>query len=87
MNLDEILFVEEPIEYLERLHPLIRTVVERLKRGDWSFGHAGQHIGIGTSWCPSRPHHHHDEFCWPPTILELQAAGIDPKTFQIRKRG
>ena len=61
-------------------------VVERLKGGDWSFGHAGRHHGIGSEDCPRELHHHHDEFCSRPTLRELLAAGIDPNEFQLRSR-
>ena len=62
------------------------SVVKRLKMGDWSFGHAGRHHGIGTKDCPRELHHHHDEFCSTPTNEELLAAGIDPKEFKARSR-
>ncbi len=61
-------------------------VVARLRSGDWSFGHDGQHHGIGTPDCPRELHHHHDEFCTRPTLAELRAAGIDPATFKARSR-
>lgn len=61
-------------------------VVERLKSGDWSFGHAGKHHGKGTKDCPRRLHHHHDEFCLRPSNAELRAAGIEPKDFKSRSR-
>lgn len=56
--------------------------IERLKMGDWSFGHDG----IGTDECPKWPHHHHDIFCKLPTVDELQAAGINPNDFKARSR-
>lgn len=62
------------------------NVVARLKQGDHSFGHAGRHHGVGTPECPRELHHHHDEFCIPPTISELVLAGIDPNTFEQRSR-
>lgn len=61
-------------------------VVEKLKRGDWQFGHAGRHIGDGTEECPRTYHHHHDAFCLLPSLQELMAAGIDPKKFTPRSR-
>lgn len=60
--------------------------INRLETGDWSFGCGGTHRGNGTEDCPKRRHHHHDEFCAQPTILELQAAGIDPSKFRPRSR-
>lgn len=66
------------------LNPL---VVERLKSGDWSFGHDGFHNGNGTEECPFERHHHHDEFCMRPTIQELIAAEIPPKDFKPIRRG
>ena len=60
--------------------------IRRLKMGDWSFGHAGQHRGIGTDDCPKTLHHHHDQFCRMPNILELMAAGIHPNEFKVRSR-
>ena len=60
--------------------------VYRLASGDWSFGHAGRHHGIGTQDCPMELHHHHDEFCSLPTVTELRQAGIDPKEFRVRSR-
>ena len=61
-------------------------VVERLRSGDWSFGHAGRHQGNGSPDCPRTLHHHHDEFCHLPTKAELITAGIDPKVFKARSR-
>lgn len=61
-------------------------VVERLKMGDWSFGHAGMHCGVGTEECPKTLHHHHDEFCMRPTRAELIAAGINPRYFRMKSR-
>lgn len=61
-------------------------VVERLKMGDWSFGHAGRHHGNGSPGCPRELHHHHDEFCTTPTDAELRAAGIDPHDFRATSR-
>lgn len=61
-------------------------VVQRLKSGDWSFGHSGRHVGNGTEDCPRIPHHHHDEFCSLPTPAELRAAGIKLKDFKARSR-
>jgi hypothetical protein len=61
-------------------------VVEKLKRGDWQFGHAGRHHGNGSPDCPRELHHHHDEFCAWPTVEELKAAGIDPNEFRPRSR-
>ena len=61
-------------------------VVERLLRGDWSFGHDGNHYGIGTKNCPKELHHHHDEFCRMPSLAELAAAGIPPENFKAWKR-
>lgn len=60
--------------------------IDRLKMGDWSFGHAGRHHGVGTEDCPRHLHHHHDEFCALPTIKELRTAGIDPNNFRARSR-
>ena len=60
--------------------------VRRLKSGNWQFGHAGRHRGNGTKDCPVTEHHHHDEFCYPPTRFELQQAGIDPKEFKVQSR-
>ena len=60
--------------------------IEKLKRGDWQFGHAGRHRGTGAPDCPRDSHHHHDEFCDLPTDEELEAAGIDPETFRARSR-
>jgi hypothetical protein len=60
--------------------------IERLKMGDWQFGCAGRHNGIGTDDCPRTLHHHHDDFCPPPTLNELKEAGINPKDFQLRSR-
>lgn len=62
------------------------NVVERLKSGDWSFGHEGHHRGDGSPDCPVEWHHHHDEFCNRPTVQELRAAGIDPRRFRPRSR-
>lgn len=62
------------------------TRVERLKMGDWSFGHGGRHHGVGTQDCPKELHHHHDEFCSMPTIMELIEAGINPKIFKPKSR-
>ena len=62
------------------------SVVMRLKSGNWSFGHGGSHHGVGTSDCPYRQHHHHDEFCQMPTDEELKEAGIDPLEFTARSR-
>lgn len=62
-------------------------VVARLKSGDWSFGHAGRHYGNGTEGCPRETeHHHHDEFCSRPTLLELRMAEINPNDFKPRSR-
>jgi hypothetical protein len=61
-------------------------VVQRLQMGDWSFGHAGRHHGNGSEDCPRWLHHHHDEFCSRPTVLELMAAGINPNEFKVRSR-
>jgi hypothetical protein len=66
--------------------PIDPAVVERLKRGDWQFGHAGRHHGTGAPDCPRELHHHHDEFCSRPTMAELRAAGIDPADFKPRSR-
>jgi hypothetical protein len=60
--------------------------VKRLKMGDWSFGCAGHHMGTGAEDCPKGFHHHHDEFCAKPNILELKAAGIDPAKYRMRSR-
>lgn len=60
--------------------------IEKLRQGDWQFGHAGRHHGIGTEDCPRKLHHHHDEFCDYPTHDELVAAGIDPEEFKVRSR-
>lgn len=60
--------------------------IQRLKMGDWSFGCAGQHRGIGTADCSRMLHHHHDEFCAMPSLFELLAAGIDPNEFIARRR-
>lgn len=63
-----------------------QQIVRRLISGDWSFGHDGQHHGIGTVGCPIELHHHCDEFCRQPTREELFAANINPKDFKVRKR-
>lgn len=60
--------------------------IEKLRRGDWQFGHVGEHHGIGSEDCPRYLHHHHDEFCDLPTETELWIAGIDPKDFKNRSR-
>jgi hypothetical protein len=60
--------------------------IERLRRGDWQFGHQGRHNGVGTEECPRELHHHHDEFCDSPTDVELRAAGIEPEDFRARSR-
>lgn len=60
--------------------------IERLKRGNWQFGHDGMHGGIGTDDCPIELHHHCDIFCKRPSKLELIEAGIDPKEFEIKSR-
>lgn len=60
--------------------------IERLKSGDWSFGCAGTHVGVGTPECPKEKHHHHDEFCKYPSLVELAKAGIDVKDFRVRSR-
>jgi hypothetical protein len=60
--------------------------VERLRGGDWSFGHAGTHHGDGGPGCPRNHHHHCDEFCRLPSREELQAAGIDPAKFTVKSR-
>ncbi len=60
--------------------------IDRLKRGDWSFGHSGRHYGIGCIECPLRLHHHHDEFCIMPNRSELITAGIDPDVFRPKSR-
>ncbi len=61
--------------------------LDRLRRGDWSFGCRGMHTGVGTEECPYVPrHHHHDEFCKLPTDFELVAAGIDRHKFKARSR-
>jgi hypothetical protein len=60
--------------------------VARLKAGNWQFGHDGTHRGIGTESCPDGQHHHHDEFCDAPTLIELMAAGIDRKGFKVKSR-
>lgn len=60
--------------------------IERLKQGDWQFGHAGRHHGNGSPDCPSELHHHHDAFCKIPTPLELLEAGIDPNEFKPQSR-
>lgn len=39
------------------------------------FGHAGRHHGNGSPDCPRHLHHHHDEFCKPPTPMEWHLAG------------
>jgi hypothetical protein len=62
------------------------TRIEKLKRGDWQFGCAGRHNGIGSDDCPRTLHHHHDEFCSPPTLTELKEAGINPDDFQATSR-
>jgi hypothetical protein len=61
-------------------------VVEKLKSGDWQFGHQGMHHGNGSPGCPRELHHHHDEFCQMPTNEELLAAGINPEEFKPRSR-
>jgi hypothetical protein len=60
--------------------------VQRLERGDFSFGHAGRHHGVGTEDCPKELHHHHDEFCSLPTFKELKQAGINPNDFRAKSR-
>lgn len=60
--------------------------IARLRMGDNSFGHDGQHFGVGTEECPKNMHHHHDQFCDYPSRGELTAAGIDPETFKVRNR-
>jgi hypothetical protein len=60
--------------------------IKRLKNGDFSFGHAGTHHGIGTEDCPKHRHHHHDEFCALPTMLELRQAGLNPNEFKPKSR-
>ena len=60
--------------------------IKKLKRGDYQFGHAGSHHGVGTEECPTKLHHHHDYFCQPPTFDELIDAGIDPDTFEVKSR-
>ena len=60
--------------------------VKRLKSGNWQFGHEGRHHGNGTPDCPLDLHHHHDEFCYPPTQFELRQAGIDPESFVAKSR-
>jgi hypothetical protein len=67
-------------------NPTTSNRIERLRRRDWSFGHGGEHIGIGTKDCPKKEHHHHDDFCELPTVEELEAAGIDPVAFKSRPR-
>lgn len=41
------------------------------------FGHEGTHRGSGSPDCPRERHHHHDEFCSPPTLSEWREAGRD----------
>jgi len=60
--------------------------VERLKGGNWQFGHSGMHEGVGTEDCPRERHHHCDDFCYHPTISELVEAGIDPAEFKAGGR-
>lgn len=60
--------------------------IERLKAGDWSFGHEGRHRGPGSEDCPRYMHHHHDAFCRWPTYAEVVAAGIDPREFRVASR-
>ena len=60
--------------------------IARLKSGNWKFGHEGTHRGIGSEICPIEPHHHHDEFCFNPSNIELMVAGIFPGEFKVQKR-
>lgn len=59
----------------------------RLRNGDWSFGHGGTHHGVGTEECPTKRHHHCDDFCSSPSSLELMEAGINPRSFTEQSRG
>jgi hypothetical protein len=65
---------------------MITARIRRLLAGDYSFGCDGTHRGYGSQECPRQPHHHHDDFCNPPTNSELIQAGIDLNEFKIRSR-
>lgn len=71
---------------MKRNEEWLEKRVARLKRGDYQFGHGGRHHGNGSKDCPKELHHHHDEYCDRPSLLELQLAGIDPKTFRVQSR-
>jgi hypothetical protein len=49
--------------------------IERLRRGDWQFGHQGRHNGVGTEECPRELHHHHDEMV-PLNPNMLRVGGV-----------
>lgn len=69
-----------PERFMEKTTPTNR--IKRLMAGDYSFGCSGRHVGSGAPDCPHTPHHHHDEFCNPPTLVELYDAGVDPLVFR-----
>jgi hypothetical protein len=70
----------------EEMHERRRRRIERLKSGNYQFGHGGLHNGNGSVNCPRRLHHHCDEFCDYPGPTELIEAGLDPKTFRAQSR-
>lgn len=81
-RLEDLYSVLEQELYPERFQkPSFSNRVLRLKAGNFQFGCAGRHVGNGKD-CSTIPHHHHDEFCDPPTPSELNAAGVDPLVFR-----
>lgn len=67
-------------------HDVRQARIDRLRRGNWQFGHDGRHHGNGSPECPLALHHHHDEFCSLPAPYELFEAGISLKEFHAASR-
>jgi len=60
--------------------------IDRLEFGNQQFGHAGEHLGLGSGDCPWTIHHHCDAFCAMPTLDEIIMAGLNPKKFRVKSR-
>jgi len=75
---------DEPHTF-EEIDAELQRRVEALQRGRTDWGCAGRHSGpytakqieAGAPNCPQWMHHHHDEFCRPPSPGELRLAGVE----------